>query len=316
MHGSGSADAEAAERALASAVRAVAVPGVPGGVMICGAVTPEECGQIRAAAEAMGFTKDEPVGRHGGGAPPRDIFSSVLYHIWRVCAPLLCSACEGSKEPARIQPFCCISAYPPTHPYPPTQPHPPPAAYATGGESGIDGCVWFADDSLLGPIYSRVLPHLPALPPGVAGRPAGINARWRLFRYTEGAVYRPHVDGAWPGSGVRGYPSPIPPWFRPGFSAGLFQPVLRSAVRRSCAIAFAVRLGAISRYLLVVSEGFPGRNCVSQMKDGRLVFDAFGDRWSKMTFLLCAPEIPRIRPPHLPAPYPPRHAPTNPLAPT
>ena len=32
---------------------------------------------------------------------------------------------------------------------------------------------------------------------------AGINARWRLFRYTdkEGAVYRPHIDGSWPGSG-------------------------------------------------------------------------------------------------------------------
>ena len=30
----------------------------------------------------------------------------------------------------------------------------------------------------------------------------GINARWRLYRYYPGAVYRPHVDGAWPGSGV------------------------------------------------------------------------------------------------------------------
>lgn len=27
--------------------------------------------------------------------------------------------------------------------------------------------------------------------------------RWRLYRYDKGAVYRPHVDGAWPGSGIR-----------------------------------------------------------------------------------------------------------------
>ncbi|KAJ1416688.1 hypothetical protein B484DRAFT_315195, partial [Ochromonadaceae sp. CCMP2298] len=31
----------------------------------------------------------------------------------------------------------------------------------------------------------------------------GINARWRLFRYFSGAVYRPHIDGAWPGSGLK-----------------------------------------------------------------------------------------------------------------
>jgi hypothetical protein len=29
----------------------------------------------------------------------------------------------------------------------------------------------------------------------------GLNARFRLYRYFPGAVYRPHVDGAWPASG-------------------------------------------------------------------------------------------------------------------
>lgn len=31
----------------------------------------------------------------------------------------------------------------------------------------------------------------------------GINRRWRLYRYNEGNVYRKHLDGAWPASGVR-----------------------------------------------------------------------------------------------------------------
>ena len=42
------------------------------------------------------------------------------------------------------------------------------------------------------------------MPPVLGGgKFAGLNARWRLYRYTTGNVYRPHVDGAWPGSGER-----------------------------------------------------------------------------------------------------------------
>lgn len=41
---------------------------------------------------------------------------------------------------------------------------------------------------------------------------------------------------------------------------------------------------------------FWGGSPCPQMRDGRLVFDAFGDRWSKQTFLLCAPDNPRKRP--------------------
>lgn len=47
---------------------------------------------------------------------------------------------------------------------------------------------------------ARVRPHLPAELCG--GAAAGINARWRLYRYSPNVVYRPHVDGAWPGSGL------------------------------------------------------------------------------------------------------------------
>ncbi|GIL44592.1 hypothetical protein Vafri_2120 [Volvox africanus] len=89
------------------------------------------------------------------------------------------------------------------------------------GERGAAGCVWLADETLQGPLYGRVA-HL--LPQHLCdGDLAGINARWRLYRYDKGAVYRPHVDGAWPGSGL---------------------------------------------------------------KDGRYEFDAYGDRWSRLTFLV------------------------------
>ncbi len=51
-----------------------------------------------------------------------------------------------------------------------------------------------------GPLYERVAHLLPQQLCG--GRLAGLNARWRLYRYGQGSVYRPHVDGAWPGSGL------------------------------------------------------------------------------------------------------------------
>jgi len=32
--------------------------------------------------------------------------------------------------------------------------------------------------------------------------PLGLNRRFRVYRYVPGALYRPHIDGAWPPSGV------------------------------------------------------------------------------------------------------------------
>jgi len=67
-------------------------------------------------------------------------------------------------------------------------------------QQGIDNCCFLVDDSILSHVMARCMPHLP---PQIAGCAlAGVNARWRLFRYAPGAVYRPHVDGAWPGSGL------------------------------------------------------------------------------------------------------------------
>lgn len=67
--------------------------------------------------------------------------------------------------------------------------------------SGIDACEWLIDDSILANLFERVKSELPqTLPRGATL--AAINARWRLFRYSEGAVYRPHIDGSWPASGL------------------------------------------------------------------------------------------------------------------
>jgi len=72
--------------------------------------------------------------------------------------------------------------------------------YTPDAVDGIDNVVWLADDSLLGPIYERVQALLPQFLEG--HQLCGVNARLRLFRYYPGAEYRPHIDGAWPGSGL------------------------------------------------------------------------------------------------------------------
>jgi len=53
---------------------------------------------------------------------------------------------------------------------------------------------WLADSDLNTVIYDRCKAFLPDS--------LGLNARWRVYRYEPGAVYRPHIDGAWPGSGL------------------------------------------------------------------------------------------------------------------
>lgn len=60
---------------------------------------------------------------------------------------------------------------------------------------------WLLDASALDLIWNRVKPHLPPTFPG-GHVLEGINCRWRLFSYSEGGVYRPHIDGSWPGSGL------------------------------------------------------------------------------------------------------------------
>jgi len=103
----------------------------------------------------------------------------------------------------------------------------PDAEYtmSTSDDSGpgkaAAGVVWLANDQMLNTIFNRVKHHLPQTLGG--GKLAGINSRFRVYRYQSGAVYRPHIDGAWPGSGI---------------------------------------------------------------VNGEYTFDAYGDRWSRLTFLV------------------------------
>ncbi|GAA5824990.1 hypothetical protein JCM3770_001825 [Rhodotorula araucariae] len=59
---------------------------------------------------------------------------------------------------------------------------------------------WLADKPFLDAFCARFLHLCPQLIDGKRVR--GINARFRVYRYVPGAIYRPHIDGAWPASGV------------------------------------------------------------------------------------------------------------------
>ena len=173
------------DAAIGAHVARTDVPGVPGAFVLSGVLSGAECAQLVSASEAMGYARDEPTLRGGGAAS----------------AGVAQQAGRPAGEAARA-----ASA----------------SASAGSAQDGIDNCVWLVDDSIMAHVWARVAPHLPPVVGGCAL--AGVNARWRLFRYAPGAVYRPHVDGAWPGSGV----------------------------------------GA----------------------DGRYVYDAYRDRWSRLTFLV------------------------------
>eukprot|EP01130_Rhizamoeba_saxonica_P018230 TRINITY_DN9056_c0_g1_i1.p1 TRINITY_DN9056_c0_g1~~TRINITY_DN9056_c0_g1_i1.p1 ORF type:complete len:477 (-),score=106.42 TRINITY_DN9056_c0_g1_i1:44-1474(-) len=59
---------------------------------------------------------------------------------------------------------------------------------------------WVVDEEMNEIVYNRMKPYLPSMLDGKFIQ--GINRRWRLYRYYPGDNYRPHIDGAWPGSGV------------------------------------------------------------------------------------------------------------------
>jgi hypothetical protein len=70
--------------------------------------------------------------------------------------------------------------------------------------TGIDSCEWFVDASIRDKLYARVQQCLPQTVENEKGDTIAtlksINPRWRLFRYGQDCVYRPHIDGSWPES--------------------------------------------------------------------------------------------------------------------
>jgi len=63
---------------------------------------------------------------------------------------------------------------------------------------------WVVDDSITDPIWQRCAPHITETLPTTEGtlHSAGLNARFRFYRYGVGDYFKPHSDGAWPGSKV------------------------------------------------------------------------------------------------------------------
>lgn len=87
-----------------------------------------------------------------------------------------------------------------------------------------DNVVWIADETSTELLWQRVVDSVKQSLEVYGGKvPLGLNARFRFYRYAAGDYFKPHTDGAWPGSRV---------------------------------------------------------------VDGKLLTDAFGDRYSLMTFLL------------------------------
>lgn len=61
-------------------------------------------------------------------------------------------------------------------------------------------CVWIADADMANTLFQRSLPHLPKDVDG--GAPAGLNARWRLYKYNTSDVFKVHQDSSCPGIGI------------------------------------------------------------------------------------------------------------------
>ena len=122
--------------------------------------------------------------------------------------------------------------------------------------------------------------------------------RWRCYRYVPGAVYRPHVDGAWPGStidatGVAANLPPPPPCHRPGSGqrTQLVQltpspplPPARQYVRVR-APTYTLRIH--STYAETAFVLYPTVPYVSSPYTGEYHYDGFKDgRMSRLTFLV------------------------------
>ena len=66
-----------------------------------------------------------------------------------------------------------------------------------------DNVTWVVDEATDKAIWSRCVQYFGDLSRTYNGRTAaGLNARFRFYRYSEGDYFAPHIDGDWPGSRV------------------------------------------------------------------------------------------------------------------
>jgi hypothetical protein len=67
-----------------------------------------------------------------------------------------------------------------------------------GEALGLQTAVLLARRPLCDALFSRLQPALSVLYPGALG----LNARWRVYRYSMGDTFEPHIDGSWPCSAL------------------------------------------------------------------------------------------------------------------
>lgn len=63
-----------------------------------------------------------------------------------------------------------------------------------------DNLNWVVSDALLDALWQRSAGSIPETVQGEVAR--GLNGRFRFYRYGQGDFFKPHTDGAWPGSRV------------------------------------------------------------------------------------------------------------------
>lgn len=171
---------------------ALPVPFVPGALLLQGVLSPAECKQIISAAEAIGWHSDvdytfggaagDDGGRqqqqqHAPDTPPqaggqqqaqqKEQQPQETQQQEQASAGAAAAAADAAAADAGAGSAARVLA-----------------AGLAGLPQGTPaaGCVWLADDSVLQPLYDRVAHLLPQQIEG--GAYAGINARWRLYRYT------------------------------------------------------------------------------------------------------------------------------------
>jgi hypothetical protein len=161
------------------------VPFVPGALLLQGVLSPAECKQIISAAEAIGWHSDvdytfggaagDDGGRqqqqqHAPETPPQQQQQQdAVTPAADAEAEAAAKAADAEAEAAAAKAGSAARGL---------------AAGLAGLPEGTPaaGCVWLADESVLKPMYDRVAHLLPQQIEG--GAYAGINARWRLYRYT------------------------------------------------------------------------------------------------------------------------------------
>lgn len=72
----------------------------------------------------------------------------------------------------------------------------------------LDTCLWVPHEELVSEVFDRMVDFLPSSVQSIdLGKPCGLNARWRVYRYDRDDEFEQHYDGSYPGSivGSNGY---------------------------------------------------------------------------------------------------------------